>query len=63
MGYIGRGDPTATISLDLAFESETAHGRAGARARSWCGAPNALMNYNVNGNLVEVLRVLHTTQQ
>jgi len=72
MVYIAQDNPTAAIELDIEFETkaETARlrptlykpGRV-KDTREIVVRPSYVMVYRVAGDVVEVLRVLHTAQQ
>ena len=70
--YIAQDNPKAAIALDLEFEAKAESARLRPKlykpgrvkdTREIVVRPNYLMVYRITGNLVEVLRVLHATQQ
>ena len=72
MFYIARDNPTAAIDLDLEFETKAENARLKPKlyragrvkgTREIVVRPNYVMVYQVLGDVVEVLRVLHATQQ
>ena len=72
MVYIARDNPTAAIDLDLEFETKAENARLkptlyrAGRVKATgeiVVRPNYVMVYRVLGDVVEVLRVLHATQQ
>jgi toxin ParE1/3/4 len=72
MAFIAQDDPRAAIDLDLEFEAKAENARlrptlykAGRikGTREIVVRPNYVMVYRVSGDGVEVLRVLHATQQ
>lgn len=72
MEHIAQDNPSAAIDLDLEFETKAENarqrpklykpGRMKATGEIVVN-PNYVMGYRINGDLVEVLRVLHTAQQ
>ena len=71
MVYIVPDNPTAAIDLDLEFEAKAENARQRPKlyqpgrmpgTREIVVQPNYVMVYRVTGDLVEVLRVLHTAQ-
>ena len=72
MAYIAQDNPTAAIDLDIAFEAKAENARLRPKlykagrvkgTREIVVRPNYVMVYRVAGDLVEVLRVLHSAQQ
>lgn len=72
MEYIAQDNPSAAIDLDLEFETKAENARQRPRlykpgrvkgTREIVVRPNYVMVYRVTGDLVEVLRVLHSAQQ
>ena len=72
MEYVARDNPSATIDLDLGFELAAENARQRPKlykpgrvkgTREIVVRPNYVMVYRANGDLVEILRVLHAAQQ
>lgn len=72
MVYIAQDNPMAAIDLDLEFEAKAESARMRPKlyktgrvkgTREIVVRPNYVMVYRVNGDVVEVLRVLHAAQQ
>jgi len=72
MVYIAQDNPTAASDLDLEFEAKTESARRRPKlykvgrvkgTREIVVRPNYIMVYRVQGDVVEVLRVLHAAQQ
>jgi len=72
MEYIAQDNPSAAIDLDLEFETKAENARQRPKlyrpgrmkgTREIVVRPNYVMVYRITGDLVEVLRVLHTAQQ
>ena len=72
MEYIGQDNPTAAIDLDLEFEAKAENARQRPKlykpgrmkgTREIVVRPNYVMVYRITGDLIEILRVLHTAQQ
>jgi len=72
MEHIAQDNPSAAIDLDLEFETKAENARQRPKlykpgrmkaTREIVVNPNYVMVYRINGDLVEVLRVLHTAQQ
>ena len=72
MEYIAQDNPSAAIDLDLEFETKAENARQRPKlykpgrmkgTREIVVRPNYVMVYRISGDLVEVLRVLHTAQQ
>ena len=72
MVYIAEDNPTAGIDLDLEFEAKAENARLRPKlykagrvkgTREIVVRPNYVMVYRVTSDVVEVLRVLHATQQ
>ena len=72
MEYIARDNSTAAIDLDLQFEAKAENARQRPKlykpgrmkgTREIVVQPNYVMVYRVTGDLVEILRVLHTARQ
>jgi addiction module RelE/StbE family toxin len=72
MVYIAQDNPTAAMDLDLEFEARAEDARQRPKlykagrvkgTREIVVRPNYVMVYRVTGDLVEMLRVLHTAQQ
>jgi len=74
MVYIAQDNPTAASDLDLEFEFEAKAESARLRTKLYKAGrvkgtreivvrPNYVMVYRVQGDVVEVLRVLHAGQQ
>ena len=72
MVFIAQDNPTAAIDLDLEFEAKAENARLRPKlykdgrvkgTREIVVRPNYVMVYRVIGDVVEVLRVLHTAQQ
>jgi len=72
MVYIAQDNPTAAIDLDLEFEAKAENARLRPKlckagrvkgTRETVVRPNYAVVYRVQGDVVEVLRVLHAAQQ
>ena len=72
MVHIAQDNPTAAIDLDIEFEAKAENARLRPKlykagrvkgTREIVVRPNYVMVYRVAGDLVEVLRVLHSAQQ
>jgi len=72
MEYIAQDNPSAAIDLDLEFETKAENARQRLKlyrpgrmkgTREIVVRPNYVLVYRITGDLVEVLRVLHTAQQ
>ena len=72
MVYIAQDNPAAAIDLDLEFDAKAENARLRPKlykagrvkgTREVVVRPNYVMVYRVNGDVVEVLRVLHAAQQ
>ena len=72
MEYIAQDNPSAAIDLDLEFETKAENARQRPKlyrpgrmkgTREIVVRPNYVLVYRITGDLVEVLRVLHTAQQ
>ena len=72
MVYIAQDNPTAASDLDLEFEAKAESVRLRPKlykagrvkgTREIVVRPNYVMVYRVQGDVVEVLRVLHAAQQ
>ena len=72
MVYIAQDNPAAAIDLDLEFDAKAENARLRPKlykagrvkgTREVVVRPNCVMVYRVNGDMVEVLRVLHAAQQ
>ena len=70
--YIAQDNPVAAIDLDLEFEAKAENARLRPKlykagrvkgTREIVVRPNYVMVYRVQGDVVEVLRVLHAAQQ
>ena len=71
MAYITQDNPTAAIDLDIEFEAKAENARKRPTlykpgrlkgTREIVVRPNYVMVYRVTGDVVEVLRVLHSAQ-
>ncbi len=69
--YIAQDNPSEAIDLDLEFETKAENTRQRPKlykpgrmkgTREIVVRPNYVMVYRITGDLVEVLRVLHTAQ-
>lgn len=72
MEYIAQDNPSAAIDLDFEFEAKAENARQRPKlykpgrmksTREIVVRPNYVMVYRVTGDLIEILRVLHTAQQ
>lgn len=72
MEYIAQDNPSAAIDLDLEFETKAENARQRPKlykpgrmkgTREIVVRPNYVMVYRITGDLIEILRVLHTAQQ
>lgn len=72
MVHIAQDNPTAAIELDLEFEAKAENARLRPKlykagrangTREIVVRPNYVVVYRLVGDVVEVLRVLHTAQQ
>ena len=72
MDYIAQDNPIAAIELDSEFEAKAENARKRPAlykpgrvrgTREIVVRPNYVMVYQVTGDVVEVLRVLHAAQQ
>ena len=72
MEYIAQDNPSAAIDLDLEFEAQAENARQRPKlykpgrmkgTREIVVRPNYVMVYHITGDLIEILRVLHTAQQ
>jgi len=72
MMYIAQDNPTAAIDLDLEFEAKAENARQRPKlykagrvkgTREIVVRPNYVMVYRLEGDAVEVLRVLHAAQR
>lgn len=72
MDYIAGDNPGAAVELDLEFEAKAEIARARPTlykagrikgTREIVVRPNYVMVYRVTGDLIEVLRVLHSAQK
>lgn len=70
--YIAQDNPVAAIDLDLEFEAKAENARIRPKlykagrvkgTREIVVRPNYVMIYRINGDVVEVLRVLHAAQK
>ena len=70
--HIAQDNPTAAINQDIEFETKAENARKLPTlykpgrvkgTREIVVRPNYVMVYRVNGDVVEVLRVLHAAQQ
>lgn len=72
MVYIAQDNPQAAIDLDIAFEAKAENARLKPKlykpgrvkgTREIVVRPNYVIVYRFSGDVVEVLRVLHASQQ
>lgn len=72
MEYIAQDNPSAAIDLDLEFEAKAENARQRPKlykpgrmkgTREIVVRPNYVMVFRITGDLIEILRVLHTAQQ